>query len=128
MSLLRRLSELRASGERGVLFTVVEGEGIGAKELVLETGERLGGGVPEEATGQFDGLVRRGRNKLLYARRRREGVRRVVRAAAARLHLRRGRHGRGALQGGEADRLDVDRGRRARDVPHAASECRRQTS
>ena len=33
MSLLHRLSELRASGERGVLFTVVEGEGIGAKEL-----------------------------------------------------------------------------------------------
>ena len=65
MSLLHRLAELRASGERGVLFTVVEGDGVGGKELVLETGERLGGGVPEEATGQFDELVRRGRNKLL---------------------------------------------------------------
>ena len=65
MSLLRRLSELRDSGDRGVLFTVVEGDGIGGKELVLETGERIGGGVPEEATGQFDELVRRGRNKLL---------------------------------------------------------------
>ena len=65
VSLLHRLSELRASGDRGVLFTVVEGDGIGGKELVLETGERLGGGVPEEATGQFDELVRRGRNKLL---------------------------------------------------------------
>ena len=65
MSLLHRLSELRASGDRGVLFTVVEGDGVGGKELVLETGERLGGGVPEEATGQFDELVRRGRNKLL---------------------------------------------------------------
>ena len=65
MSLLHRLADLRASGERGVLFTVVEGEGVGAKELVLETGERLGGGVPEEATGQFDELVRRGRNRLL---------------------------------------------------------------
>jgi xanthine dehydrogenase accessory factor len=65
VSLLHRLSELRGSGDRGVLFTVVEGEGIGGKELLLETGERLGGGVPEEATGQFDEIVRRGRNKLL---------------------------------------------------------------
>ena len=65
MSLLHRLSELRGSGDRGVLFTVVEGDGIGGKELLLETGERLGGGVPEEATGQFDEIVRRGRNKLL---------------------------------------------------------------
>jgi xanthine dehydrogenase accessory factor len=65
VSLLRRLAELRASGERGVLFTVVEGDAVGAKELVLESGERLGGGVPVEATGQFDELIRRGRNRLL---------------------------------------------------------------
>ncbi len=65
MSLLHRLSELRDSGERGVLFTVVEGDGVGGKELVLESGERIGGGVPEDATGQFDELLRRGRNKLL---------------------------------------------------------------
>jgi xanthine dehydrogenase accessory factor len=65
VSLLHRLSQLRASGDRGVLFTVVEGDGVGGKELLLETGERVGGGVPEEATEQFDELVRRGRNKLL---------------------------------------------------------------
>ena len=65
MSLVRRLLELRASGDRGVLFTVVEGEAIGGKELVLESGERLGGGVPVEATDQFNELVRRGRNKLV---------------------------------------------------------------
>ena len=65
MSLLHRLSELRDSGRRGVLFTVVEGDGVGGKELVLETGERIGGGVPAGATGQFEELVRRGRNKLL---------------------------------------------------------------
>ena len=65
VSLLHRLAELRASGERGVLFTVVEGDGVGAKELVLETGEHVGGGVPEQATAQFDELVRRGRNRLL---------------------------------------------------------------
>jgi len=65
VSLLHRLAELRAAGGRGVLFTVVEGDGVGAKELVLESGERVGGGVPAEATGQFDALVRRGRNTLI---------------------------------------------------------------
>jgi xanthine dehydrogenase accessory factor len=65
VSLLHRLAELRASGDRGVLFTVVEGDGVGGKELVLETGEHVGGGVPGEATAQFDELVRRGRNRLL---------------------------------------------------------------
>ena len=65
MSLLHRLSELAGSGERAVLFTVVEGDGVGGKVLVLESGERMGEGVPEEALGQFDEVVRRGRNRLL---------------------------------------------------------------
>jgi xanthine dehydrogenase accessory factor len=65
MSLVHRLAKLRESGERGVLFTVVEGEGVGSKLLVLEAGERIGGGVPEEASAQFDELIRRGRNRLL---------------------------------------------------------------
>ena len=65
MSLLRRLTELRASGERGVLFTVVEGDGIGGKTLVVEGGETVGDGVPAWAIGSFDELVRRGRNRLL---------------------------------------------------------------
>jgi xanthine dehydrogenase accessory factor len=65
VTLVHRLAELRASGDRGVVFTVVEGDGVGAKELVLESGERVGAGVPEEATGQFDEIVRRGRNRLL---------------------------------------------------------------
>ena len=64
MRLVHRLAELRESGERGVLFTVVEGEGVGSKLLVLESGERLGEG-PEEAAARFDELVRRGRNRLL---------------------------------------------------------------
>ena len=65
MKLLHRLAELTHSGERAVLFTVVEGEGVGAKALVVEGGETLGEGVPEEALGQFHELVRRGRNRLL---------------------------------------------------------------
>jgi xanthine dehydrogenase accessory factor len=60
-----RLAELARNGERAVLFTVVEGSGAGAKRLVVEGGEQLGDGVPEEALGQFDELVRRGRNRLL---------------------------------------------------------------
>lgn len=64
MSLVTRLAELAESGERGVLFTVVEGEAQGAKLLALESGERVGA-VPEEAAEQFDDVVRRGRNRLL---------------------------------------------------------------
>ena len=64
MSLLHRLAELRESEERGILFTAVEGDGVGTKVLVLESGERLGDGL-EEAVAQFDELIRRGRNRLL---------------------------------------------------------------
>jgi xanthine dehydrogenase accessory factor len=64
MSLLERLAVLAASGERGVLFTVVEGNGVGSNLLVLESGQRLGDG-PEEAALQADEVIRRGRNRLL---------------------------------------------------------------
>ena len=45
-------------------FTAVEGNGVGTKVLVLESGERLGDGL-EDAVAQFDELIRRGRNRLL---------------------------------------------------------------
>ncbi len=64
MSLLQRLAELRESEERGILFTAVEGDGVGTKVLVLESGERVGDGLAE-AVAQFDELIRRGRNRLL---------------------------------------------------------------
>ena len=63
MSLVSRLAALAGSGERGVLFTVVEGEAQGAKLLRLETGEQFGE-VPQEAVDRFDEIVRRGRNLL----------------------------------------------------------------
>ena len=63
MSLVSRLAALAGSGERGVLFTVVQGEGQGSKLLRLESGERFGE-VPQEAADQFDEIVRRGRNRL----------------------------------------------------------------
>jgi xanthine dehydrogenase accessory factor len=64
VKLLERLAQLRESEERGILFTAVEGDGVGTKVLVLEAGERVGDGL-EEATAQFDELIRRGRNRLL---------------------------------------------------------------
>jgi xanthine dehydrogenase accessory factor len=62
---IERLAKLAATGERAVLFTVVEGDGAGGKLLVVEGAERLGDGVPEEASAQFDELIRGGRNRLL---------------------------------------------------------------
>lgn len=64
MALIHRLAELRESGERGILFTGVEGGEAGAKVLVLESGERVGEGLGA-AVAQFDELIRRGRNRLL---------------------------------------------------------------
>jgi xanthine dehydrogenase accessory factor len=62
--LTHRLAELRRAGGRGVLFTVVEGPRAGDKALVVEGGETVGD-APAEALGQFDEVVRAGRNRLL---------------------------------------------------------------
>jgi xanthine dehydrogenase accessory factor len=64
VNLIHRLAELRESEERGILFTGVEGNGVGTKVLVLESGETIGDGLGD-AVAQFDELIRRGRNKLL---------------------------------------------------------------
>ena len=64
MSLVERLLGLEESGERAVLFTVLEGDGAGGKLLVLESGETAGDGPPE-LVRQADELIRGGRNKLL---------------------------------------------------------------
>ena len=65
MTLLERLSRLGDEGGRALLFTVVDGDGVGAKAIVVEGGETVGGGVPAWALGQFEELIRRGRNRLL---------------------------------------------------------------
>jgi xanthine dehydrogenase accessory factor len=64
VGLIERLARLRESEERGILFTGVEGNGVGTKVLVLESGEQVGEGL-DEAVAQFDDLIRRGRNRLL---------------------------------------------------------------
>lgn len=64
MSLVERLRGLEESGERAVLFTVLEGDGAGGKLLVLESGEAEGAG-PADLAEHADELIRGGRNKLL---------------------------------------------------------------
>jgi xanthine dehydrogenase accessory factor len=64
VSLVERLSALATSGERGVLLTVVEGDGVGSNALVIEGGETLGS-APDEAVAQADEVIRGGRNRLL---------------------------------------------------------------
>jgi xanthine dehydrogenase accessory factor len=62
---LERLLKAIEREERAVLFTVIEGEGLGAHLLVLEGGERHGDGVPDEIAGRADELIRSHRNEVL---------------------------------------------------------------
>ena len=63
-ALLDRLAKVVETQERAVLFTVVDGEPLGAELLVTERGERIGEG-PEEALSWVDEVLRGGRNRLL---------------------------------------------------------------
>ena len=61
----RLLAVVEGEEERAVLFTVIEGDPLGAHTLVLEGGERHGDGVPEEALGQAEQLIREHTNRIL---------------------------------------------------------------
>jgi xanthine dehydrogenase accessory factor len=65
MSVTERLLQAVEREERAVLFTVIEGEPLGAHELVLEGGERVGDGIPEAALEQAEELIREHRNRIL---------------------------------------------------------------
>ena len=62
--LVERLLRVVETDERAVLFTVVDGEPLGAELLVTEAGEQVGEG-PEELAGRVGELLRGGRNTLL---------------------------------------------------------------
>jgi xanthine dehydrogenase accessory factor len=62
--LVDRLIEIIQAEERAVLFTVVEGEQVGAELLVTEGGDQFGDG-PSELAEPVDGLLRKGRNTLV---------------------------------------------------------------
>lgn len=62
--MIERLLRLQREGGRAVVLTVIEGEGLGSKLLVVEGGETLGDGPPElaELAGE---LIRGARNRTL---------------------------------------------------------------
>jgi xanthine dehydrogenase accessory factor len=60
-----RLLQVVENEERAVLFTVIEGEPLGAHALVLEGGERQGDGVPDDALAQAKQLIREHTNRIL---------------------------------------------------------------
>lgn len=62
--MIDRLLALQREGGRGVLLTVLEGEGAGAKLLALEDGETLGDG-PGELAAHAAELIRGARNRTL---------------------------------------------------------------
>jgi xanthine dehydrogenase accessory factor len=62
--LLERLADVVEREERAALFTVVDGEPLGAQLLITEAGERVGTG-PDELEERFDDVLRGGRNVLL---------------------------------------------------------------
>jgi xanthine dehydrogenase accessory factor len=64
LSLFERLSEVVANGERAVCLTVVEGEPLGAKLLVLDSGELVGDGPAELAEGA-EALIRAGHSRVI---------------------------------------------------------------
>jgi xanthine dehydrogenase accessory factor len=61
---IARLLELQREGGRAVVFTVVAGDGLGTKLLVVEGGETVGDG-PAEIAEHADELIRGARNRTL---------------------------------------------------------------
>ena len=62
--MIARLLQLQREGGRGVVLTVVEGDGTGSKLLVLEDGEMVGDG-PAELAALADELIRGARDRTL---------------------------------------------------------------
>jgi xanthine dehydrogenase accessory factor len=60
-----RLLAAIEGNERAVVFTVIEGERLGSKALVLESGEQLGDGVPAAALEQANELIRGARSRVV---------------------------------------------------------------
>jgi xanthine dehydrogenase accessory factor len=62
--LIERLLRLQREGGRGVVFTVIAGDGLGGKLLVVEGGETAGDGPPE-LVAHADEAIRGARNRTL---------------------------------------------------------------
>ena len=122
--MIDRLLALQRDGGRGVVLTVVEGEGLGTKLLVVEGGETIGDG-PAELGAHADELIRGARNRMLELEGRK--VFAEVYGPPPRLLVY------GAVDtaeslcgGGEPARLEDDRRRRARQVRDAGADPERR--
>ena len=62
--MIARLLQLQRDGGRAVVLTVVEGEGLGSKLLVVEGGETVGDGPPELASHAAE-LIRDARSRTV---------------------------------------------------------------
>ena len=62
--MIARLLQLQRDGGRAVVLTIVEGEGLGSKLLVVEGGETVGDGPPELATHAAE-LIRGARSRTV---------------------------------------------------------------
>ena len=62
---LERLTQAIERDERAVLFTVIEGEPLGAHMLVIEDGERVGDDLPGDLAEQAGELIRGHRNQIV---------------------------------------------------------------
>jgi xanthine dehydrogenase accessory factor len=60
-----RLTQAIENDERAVLYTVIEGDGVGRHMLVLENGERVGDDLGEGLTGQAGELIRGHTNRIV---------------------------------------------------------------
>ena len=79
--MIERLLRLQRDGGRAVLFTVIEGEGVGSKLLVVEGGETAGDG-PAELAEHADELIRGARNRSSSSRAGRSSRRSTARRRA----------------------------------------------
>ncbi|HEY1366701.1 MAG TPA: XdhC/CoxI family protein [Gaiellaceae bacterium] len=65
MSLFEQVRRLVEAGERAVVFTVIQGEPLGAKLLVGDDGEVIAGDAPRELAEQTEQLIRSGHSRVL---------------------------------------------------------------
>jgi xanthine dehydrogenase accessory factor len=65
VAVFERLAQAIERDERAVVYTVIEGEGVGRHMLVLESGERVGDDLGEGLAGQAGELIRGHTNSIV---------------------------------------------------------------
>jgi xanthine dehydrogenase accessory factor len=65
VAVFERIAQVIENDERAVLFTVIEGEGVGSHLLVLESGEQIGDDLPAGLAAQASDLIRGHTNRIV---------------------------------------------------------------